>query len=85
MAAVPAAQRGCDSRTGCHRHLPVRRLPPNAKGLNGTFDVLQCKAAKIVKGRLHPASHGFMDGARDHNAARWRFASNRAATLTPSP
>ena len=53
--------------------LPIRRLPLHAKCLNGAFDVLQGKAAKIVKGRLHPARHGFMDRTRDHNAASRSF------------
>ena len=60
-------------RTGCHRQLPIRRLPLHPKGLNGAFDVLQGKAAKIVKRRLQSARHGFMDGARDHDAAGRRF------------
>jgi hypothetical protein len=37
--------------------------------LNGPIDVLKGEAAKIAKGRLYPASHGFMDRTRDYNAA----------------
>ena len=72
-SGICGRSRGRDSPLGYHRQLPIRRLPFHAECLYGAFDVLQRKAAKIVKRRLHPASHGFMDGARDHNATCWRF------------
>ena len=37
--------------------------------MNGAFDVLQGKAAEIVKRRLQATRHRFMDCTRDHNAA----------------
>ena len=58
---------------GWHRRRPVRRLPLHAKRLHRPLDVLEGEAAQIVERRLQPACHGFMDVARDHDAASRRF------------
>src|SRR5262249_51166568 len=38
------------------------------------FDVLQDKVAKVLKGGLHPAHHGFMYRTRYRNAASRSFS-----------
>src|SRR5215470_716000 len=57
---------GTSNRQSNASHLTRKRL-------DGPFDVLQGKAAKVVKVSLHPAHHGFMYSPRDYDAACWCF------------